>query len=171
MANKTTITAEPGKQEIFITREFDAPRELVFKAHTDPELYVQWLGPRELIMTLERFEPRDGGSYRYTHKDPNGNEYAFHGVNHEVLAPERIISTFEFEGLPEKGQVILETIKFEALPGNRTRLTGQSVFQSVAARDGMLRSGMEKGINVGYERLDELLVKRSTAGNHQATSN
>jgi uncharacterized protein YndB with AHSA1/START domain len=68
MANKTTITAEPGKQEIFITREFDAPRELVFKAHTDPELYVQWLGPRELTMTLETFEPRNGGSYRYIHK-------------------------------------------------------------------------------------------------------
>jgi len=153
MANKTTITAEPGKQEIFITREFDAPRELVFRAHTDPELYVQWLGPREVTMTLETFEPRDGGSYRYIHKDADGNEYAFHGVNHEVLSPERIISTFEFEGLPEKGHVILETIKFEALPGNRTRLTGQSVFQSVAARDGMLRSGMDKGVNEGYERM------------------
>ncbi len=164
MANTTTITAEPGKQEVFITREFDAPRELVFRAHTDPELYVQWLGPREITMTLETFEPRDGGSYRYIHKDADGNEYAFHGVNHEVLSPERIISTFEFEGLPEKGHVILETIKFEALPGNRTRLTGQSVFQSVAGRDAMLRSGMERGVNEGYERLDDLLVKRSAAG-------
>ena len=164
MANKTTITAEPGKQEVFITREFDAPRELVFKAHTDPDLYTQWLGPREVTMTLETFEPRDGGSYRYIHKDADGNEYAFHGVNHEVLSPERIISTFEFEGLPEKGHVILETIKFEALPGNRTRLTGQSVFQSVAGRDAMLRSGMERGVNEGYERLDDLLAKRSAAG-------
>jgi len=164
MANKTTITAEPGKQEVFITREFDAPRELVFKAHTDPDLYTQWLGPREVTMTLETFEPRDGGSYRYIHKDADGNEYAFHGVHHEVLAPERIISTFEFEGLPEKGHVILETIKFEALPGNRTRLTGQSVFQSVAGRDAMLRSGMERGVNEGYERLDDLLAKRSAAG-------
>ena len=171
MANKTTITAEPGKQEMFITREFDAPRELVFRAHTDPELYVQWLGPRELTMTLETFEPRNGGSYRYIHKDAGGNEYAFHGVNHEVLAPERIISTFEFEGLPEKGHVILETVKFEALPGNRTRLTGQSVFQSVAARDAMLRSGMERGVNDGYERLDEILAKGSAAGKSQTTSN
>ena len=171
MANKTTITAEPGKQEIFITREFEAPRELVFRAHTDPELYVQWLGPRELKMTLEKFEPRDGGSYRYLHKDQDGNEYAFHGVNHEVLAPERIISTFEFEGLPEKGQVILGTLKFEALPGNRTKLVSQSVFQSVAARDGMLQSGMERGVNQGYERLDALLAEASATGKSQTTSN
>jgi len=162
MSNKTKITAEPGKQEIFITREFDAPRELVFKAHTDPKLYTQWLGPRELTMTLEKFEPRDGGSYRYIHEDQAGNKYAFHGVNHEVLAPERIIGTFEFEGLPEKGHVILGTLKFESLPGDRTRLTSQSVFQSVADRDGMLRSGMERGVNEGYERLDELLAKGST---------
>jgi uncharacterized protein YndB with AHSA1/START domain len=162
MANKTTVTAEPGKQEIFITREFDAPRELVFKAHTDPELYVRWLGPRELEMTLEKFEPRAGGSYRYIHKDQAGNEYAFHGVNHEVLAPEILISTFEFEGLPEKGHVILGTVRFEALPGNRTRLTSQSVFQSVADRDGMVQSGMERGVNDGYNRLDEVLESIQT---------
>jgi uncharacterized protein YndB with AHSA1/START domain len=155
--NRTQITAEPGKQEIFITREFDAPRELVFKAHTDPELYVRWLGPRELEMILERFEPRAGGSYRYIHKDKAGNEYAFHGVNHEVLEPERLISTFEFEGLPEKGHVILGTVRFEALPGGRTRLTSQSVFQSVADRDGMVQSGMERGVIEGYERLDDLV--------------
>ena len=92
-------------------------------------------------------------------------------MNHEVLAPERIISTFEFEGLPEKGHVILGTLKFEALPGNRTRLTSQSVFQSVADRDGMVQAGMERGVNDGYERLDELLAKGSTAGKSQTTSN
>ena len=148
-------------QELFIVREFDAPRELVFKAHTDPDLYVQWLGPRELTMALERFEPRAGGSYRYIHKDGEGNEYAFHGVNHEVLAPERIISTFEFEGLSEKGHVILETVRFEALTGGRTRLTGQSVFQSVEDRDGMIQAGMERGVTEGYERLDALLEKKA----------
>ena len=94
--NDTRITAEPGKQEIIIVREFAAARELVFKAFTDPLLYVQWLGPRGLAMTLETFEPRNGGSWRYIQKDANGNEYAFHGVNHEVLPPERIIGTFEF---------------------------------------------------------------------------
>jgi uncharacterized protein YndB with AHSA1/START domain len=157
--NQTKITATPGKQEIVITREFDAPRELVFKAFTDPKLYIQWLGPRELTMILEKFEPRNGGSWRYIHKDKDGNEYAFHGVNHEVTAPERIIGTFEFEGLPEKGHVILETARFEVLPGDRTKLTSQSVFQSVADRDGMLQSGMERGVNDSYQRLDELLAK------------
>lgn len=155
--NLTQITAEPGKQEIIITREFDAPRELVFKAFTDPELYVQWLGPRELIMTLEKFEPRNGGSWRYIHKDADGNEYAFHGVFHEVLPPVRIIDTFEFEGLPEEGHVILEVDRFEELPGSRTKLTSQSVFLSLADRDGMLQSGMEEGVNDSYDRLDELL--------------
>ena len=163
MANETKTVAEPGKQEIIITREFDAPRELVFRAFTDPELYTQWLGPRELTMTLETFEPRDGGSYRYIHRDNAGNEYAFHGLYHEVTAPERIINTFEYEGLPERGHVILGTARFEALPGDRTKLTTQSVFQSVADRDGMVQAGMERGVNEGYERLDELLAKRSTA--------
>ncbi|MBE7474099.1 MAG: ATPase [Anaerolineae bacterium] len=157
--NKTNIIAEPGKQEMVITREFDAPRELVFKAFTDPELYVQWLGPRDLTMTLETFEPKSGGSWRYIHRDKEGNAYAFHGVNHEVTAPERIIGTFEFEGLPEPGHVILETARFEALPGGRTRLTVQSVFQSVEDRDGMLQSGMEEGMNDSYARLDELMEK------------
>ena len=160
MANQTKIVAEPGKQEVVITREFDAPRELVFRAFTDPELYIQWLGPRELTMTLETFEPRDGGSYRYIHRDKAGNEYAFHGLYHEVTAPERIINTFEYEGLPEKGHVILGTAKFEALPSDRTRLITQSVFQSVTDRDGMMQSGMERGVNEGYVRLDELLAKQ-----------
>jgi uncharacterized protein YndB with AHSA1/START domain len=155
--NLTKITAEPGKQEIMITREFDAPRELVFEAFTDPELYVQWIGPRGLTMILETFESRNGGSWRYIQKDADGNEFAFHGVNHEVLSPERIIGTFEFEGLPEKGHVVLQTARFEALPGNRTRMTSQSVFQSIADRDGMLQSGMEAGVNDSYDRLEELL--------------
>ena len=159
MANihKTTITAEPGKQEMLITREFDAPRELVFQAFTDSKLYVQWLGPRRLITTLETFEPRNGGRWRYIQKDQSGNEFGFHGVYHEILAPQRIIDTFEFEGLPEKGHVALETLTLEELPGGRTRLTAQSIFQSVGDRDDALHSGMEEGLNDSYERLTELL--------------
>ena len=157
--NKTVLTVEPGKQEVFVTREFDAPRELVFKAYTDPKLYVQWLGPRDLTMQLVTFEPKSGGRWRYIHKDQHGNEFGLHGVNHEVLAPERIIGTFEFEGLPEKGHVVLETVKFEELPGGRTRVTTQSVFQSVGDRDGMVQSGMERGVVDSNERLDELLEK------------
>ena len=157
--NKTVITAEPGKLDLFITREFEAPRELVFRAHTDPELYAQWLGPRELDTTFETFEPVSGGRWRFIQKDKDGNEFGFHGVNHEVMAPERIIGTFEFEGLPESGHVLLETTKFEALPGGRTRITSQSVFQSVEDRDGMVQAGMERGVVEGYERLDEILEK------------
>ena len=154
--NKTTITAEPGKQELFVTREFDARRELVFKAHTDPNLFVQWLGPRGLTTTLEGFEPTSGGSWRFVQKDTDGNEYGFHGVFHEVL-PERIIQTFEFEGLPDGGHVVLEALTFEELPNGRTRLTSQSVYRSVADRDGMVQAGMETGVVEGYERLDEIL--------------
>lgn len=153
------ISAEPGKQEILITREIDAPRELVFKAFTDPELYKQWIGPRELTTEIDVFETVNGGSWRYIQKDHEGNEYAFHGVNHEVLPPERIIGTFEYEGLPETGHVILQTLKLESLPGNRTRIIDQSVFQSVEDRDGMLQSGMELGVDESYQRLDELLEK------------
>ncbi|MGZ7182293.1 MAG: SRPBCC family protein, partial [Halobacteriota archaeon] len=155
--NPTKLTAEPAKQELIIIREFDAPRELVFKAFTDPELYAQWLGPRGLTTVLETFEPRSGGSWRYIQSDRDGNTFAFHGVNHEVLPPERIIGTFEFEGLPEAGHVILQRATFEELPDDRTRLTSQSVFLSADDRDDMLQSGMEQGINESYERLDELL--------------
>jgi uncharacterized protein YndB with AHSA1/START domain len=155
--NETKIIAEPGKQELFIIREFDAPRELVFRAHVDPKLYTRWLGPRGHSMELEKFEPKDGGSFRYVHKDPSGNKFSFHGVYHEVMAPERLIGTFEFEGLPDKGHVELDTARFESLPGGRSKLTIQAVYQSVQDRDGMISSGMEKGVKDGMARLDELL--------------
>jgi uncharacterized protein YndB with AHSA1/START domain len=156
-AKQTTIIAEPGKQEILITREFDAPRELVFKACTDPKLIPQWWGPRYLSTEVDKMDVRPGGEWRFINRDAQGTAYAFHGVYHEVLAPQRIIDTFEFEGLPETGHVTLETMKLEALPGGRTRLTVQSVFQSVADRDGMLQGGMEAGVNDTYDRLAELL--------------
>jgi uncharacterized protein YndB with AHSA1/START domain len=158
MSNKTEIAAEPGKQELFITREFEAPRELVFKAYTDPEILVKWLGPKGLKMRIEKNAEASGQPWRFIHSDENGNEFGFNGVCHELLAPERIIRTFEFEGLPEKGHVSLETAVFEELPDNRTRVTAQSVFKSVADRDGMIASGMEAGVNEGFERLDEVLA-------------
>jgi len=162
--NKTIITAEPDKQELFLTRDFDAPRELVFRAFTEPNLFVQWLGPRGYEMTLETFEPKSGGRYRYIHKDREGNAYGFHGVFHEISL-ERMIQTFEFEGLPEPGHVSLDSLKLEALPGGRTKITVHSVFQSVADRDGMIQAGMERGVNEGYERLDELLADAIAKGN------
>jgi len=157
--NQTKITAEPGKQEILITREFDAPRELVFKAFTEPELLSQWWGPSYLSTLVDTMDVRPGGQWRFINRDAQGKEYAFHGVYHEILAPERIIDTFEFEGLPQTGHVSLETLTLEELPGGRTRLTSQSVFRSVADRDGMLQSGMEEGLNESYDRLAELLKK------------
>lgn len=157
MANKTTITAEPGKQELFIIREFEAPRELVFRAYTEAELYEQWVGPDDLTMTVEKMDAVDGGSYRFVH-ERDGHKYAFHGVYHEVLAPELFIGTFEFDGLPERGHVIMGTTKFEDLGGGRSRIVHQSVFQSVADRDGMIQSGMERGVVQGYEKLDGLLA-------------
>lgn len=159
MANKTTIKAEPGKQELFIIREFDAPRELVFRAFTEPDLVKQWMGPRDLKIKIEHMNCKSGGSYRYAHADSNGMEFWFNGVVHEVHAPDRIIQTFEFEGLPERGHVALDTATFEELPGGRTRVTGQSVFKSVADRDGMINAGMERGVVDSHERLDELLAK------------
>ena len=155
--NQTTLKVEPGKQELFVIREFDAPRELVFKAFTDPKILVKWLGPKDLTCRIDKLVPGSNGYWRIVHSDKNGNEFGFHGVCHEETAPERIIRTFEFEGLPEKGHVVLETAKFEALPGGRTKLTVQSVFQSVMDRDGMVQSGMEGGMNDSYEKLDELL--------------
>ena len=159
--NETKITAEKGKQEVFIVREFDAPRELVFRAYTEGDLYIQWLGPKGYEMIIDKFEPKNNGSYRFIHKDPKGTEYVFHGVYHEVLAPERIIGTFEYDGLPEKGHVEFDTTKFEELPGGRTRVTIQAIYQTVADRDAMVSSGMEHGVKEGFEKLDEVLKKIS----------
>ena len=131
----------------------------MFRVITDPELLPQWWGPRYLSTLVDKMEVRSGGQWRYIQRDEQGNEYGFHGVYHEVLAPERIIDTFEFEGLPETGHVAMETMKLEALPGGRTRLTTQSVFQSVIDRDAVLQSGMESGLIDTYNRLDDLLEK------------
>jgi uncharacterized protein YndB with AHSA1/START domain len=152
---KAQITAEPGVPQILITREFDAPRELLYRAHTDPELLVQWMGPRRLTMAIDRYELRDCGSWRYIHRDAEGNEFGFHGVFHGSPSPDSMVRTFEFEGFP--GHVSLETATFEDL-GARTRLRINAVFQSVADRDGMIESGMESGLNEGMERLDELFA-------------
>ena len=152
----TQIIAEAGVPQIVITREFDAPRELLFRAHTDPELLVQWLGPRDLTMTIDHHDVRDGGAWRFTHRDADGNEYGFRGVYHGTPSPDGIIRTFEFEGMP--GHVSLETLTFEE-NGVKTLLRANAVYQSVEDRDGMVQSGMEAGVNDGYERLDDLVAR------------
>ena len=153
---KTQIIAEPGVPQIVITREFDAPRALLFRAFTEPELLVQWLGPRDLTMTIDRHDVRDGGTWRYIHRDADGNEYGFHGVFHGTPSVDGIVRTFEFEGVP--GHVSLETATFEE-QGGRTLLRQNAVFQSVEDRDGMIQSGMEAGVNDSMERLEELIAR------------
>jgi uncharacterized protein YndB with AHSA1/START domain len=158
---KTQVIAEPGSTRIVMTREFDAPRELVFRAHMEPELLVQWLGPRRFKMTIDRYDVRDGGTWRYVHSDDDGNAFGFHGVFHGTPSVDGAVQTFEFEGAP--GHVSLDTATFEDL-GGRTRVHVNSVFQSVEDRDAMLEHGMEGGVNEGYERLDALLARQTKAG-------
>ncbi|SEF36486.1 Uncharacterized conserved protein YndB, AHSA1/START domain [Amycolatopsis pretoriensis] len=148
----TTITARPGTPFIEITREFAAPPSAVLRAHTDPELLVQWLGPHGMEMELVEFDARSGGGYEYIHRDSRG-EYRFRGVYHTVSA-DRIIQTFEFLGAP--GEVTLESMTLTDLDG-RTRVVTQSVFPSVSARDTALESGMSRGITESFERLDKVL--------------
>lgn len=156
----TKVVAEPGKQECFIIREFDAPREMVFKAFSDPDIFIQFWGPDNVPMKIDYYNFKSGGSYRYRNFDQEGNELcAFSGVIHEVAAPERVIQTSEFDTMPERGHVVLESILFESLPGNRTKLTFHEVCRSVADRDAMVMSGMDSGLEQGFKRLDNLLEK------------
>ena len=141
---------------IRITRELDAPRSKVFRAHTDPDLVRQWLGPRGLEMTVDRWDCRTGGEYRYIHSR-DGEEFAFHGSFHEVRPEELIVQTFTYEGMPDS--VALEKVVLEDLGDGRTRLVATSLGDSFEARDAMVASGMEKGIVEGYERLDEVLAQ------------
>ncbi len=154
---KTNFIAEPGKQEIVVTRVFDAPRVSVFRACTDPKLISQWWGPRRLTNSIDRMDVRPGGIWRVVQRDADGNEYAFHGVYHAVDTLVRLVRTFEFEGTP--GHVLLETVTFEDL-GSKTKLIDQSVFQSVEDRDAMFGAGMEEGSAESMERLAEILAKK-----------
>ena len=154
--SKTAITAEPGIPMVIIAREFDAPRDLVFRAHTDPDLLVQWLGPRDLTTTIDRYEARNGGTWRYLQADAEGSTYGFHGVFHGDPSPDGIVQTFEFEGAP--GHVCLQTTTLTER-GGKTLLRTASAFQSVEDRDAMVASGMERGARDSDERLAELLAK------------
>jgi len=153
---KINLVAEPGKQEAIMVYSFEARRELVFKTFTDPNLIPQWWGPRYLTTTVDKMEVRKGGIWRFVQQDAEGNRYAFNGVYHEIAAPERLVYTFEFEGMP--GHIALEIIKFEEQDGT-TKMTDHLVFQSVEDRDGMVASGMEEGGIESMERLAELLAK------------
>lgn len=153
--NQTEIIAEPGMPQVIITRTFDAPRDLVFRAYTEPDLLVQWLGPRDLALDVDVYDVRDGGRWRYVNTDAQGNQYGFHGVFHGTPTPEAIVQTFEFEGTP--GHVKLDTVTLLEEDG-KTLMRTVAAFQSVEDRDAMVASGMERGVVDSNDRLDELLT-------------
>ena len=149
------VIAEQGINQIIVTEEFAAPPALVFRAFTEPELMKQWLGPHDYEMTIEHFDLRDGGRWQYSHTDPEGNVYTFHGVFHGIASVEAgMVQTFEFAGAP--GHVSLDTATFEPT-ATGTLLRTNTIFQSVEARDAMLNAGMTEGMQQGYAKLAELL--------------
>ncbi len=153
--NQTEITVDPDVPLVRITREFDAPPEKVFRAHTDPELFAQWTGPNGMEMRIDHFECRTGGSWRYV-MSRDGEDYGFHGSFHEVRPDELIVQTFTFDGMPDG--VALEKLVLEDLGDGRTRLTATSLVDNFEGRDAFVASGMETGVVEGYERLDQLLA-------------
>ena len=156
---ETTINADPKVPTIEIVRDFNATPDRVFRAHVDPEIYARWIGPRSTTTRVLRWDAKTGGAWAFAN-DRDGEEVAsFFGSFHEVRANERIVWTFTYEGQPDG--VSLETLTFEDLGGGRTRLRTLSVVSDFATRDGMLASGMEVGVNDGYDKLDELLAKEA----------
>ncbi|MDJ0356210.1 MAG: SRPBCC family protein [Actinomycetota bacterium] len=155
MSNALKLTVPDGVPFIDFEREFDFPVAAVFRAHSEPKLIAQWLGPRHNKIEIDHYDFRTGGSYLYHHTGPDGVSYAFSGVFHTVRENEFAIQTFEFDGYPDV--VSIEFATFEDLGDGRTRLRGHAVYPSQEARDGMASAGMEGGLSEGYERLDELL--------------
>jgi len=157
MSKKATVTANPGESVIHIERVFDAPRAKVFKAMTTKEIIEKWwLGPGYDIR-VDEYEPRDGGKWRFVQKADDGKEYAFYGIIHEIAQDERIVQTFEFTGLPERGHVSMEKMELHDLDDGKTKMTVVSTFFSAQERDGMIQSGMEDGMQNTYDMLDKVL--------------
>jgi uncharacterized protein YndB with AHSA1/START domain len=154
---ETLIEADPALPVIRITRDFDASPEKVFRAWTDPDLVSRWLGPRNSEIRIDSWDARTGGSYRYASVRDDGEEIAaFYGSFHEIRPTERLVQTFTWEGMPDG--VSLDTMTFEDLGNGRTRVVGVSVVDSLEARDAIMASGMDVGVNEGYEKLDEILA-------------
>ena len=150
----TNIEADPTVPLIRITRDFAATPEQLFRAHTDPDLFMAWNGPDSITTKIDYWDARTGGSWRYV-GSRDGEEFAFHGSFHDVR-PGRIVQTFTFEGQPD--EVALETLTFEDLGNGRTRLHAQSVVDSFESRDAWLQSGMETGVTEGYAKLEKLVA-------------
>ena len=150
-----TITT-PTDREIHVERVFEAPRDRVFAVFTDPDLIPEWWGPRDTTTVVDQMDVRPGGSWRFVIRNSDGSETGFRGTYREITPPERVVQTFEWEGMP--GYVSVETATFEDL-GDCTKVTTTSLFHTTEERDGMLESGMERGLNESYARLDELLAR------------
>jgi len=156
-SSATTKVTLPSDLEILVTREFDAPRDVVYKTMTDPKLIPQWWGPRSDKTTVDKMEVRPGGKWRFVATQPDGTTYAFRGEYREIIPGEKVVQTFEFE--PMAGHISVETATLTDLPGGRTLFTTRSVFTSKEDRDGMVESGMESGLRETYERLGEVLAR------------
>jgi uncharacterized protein YndB with AHSA1/START domain len=150
------IEADPQLPTVRITREFDAPPDKVFRAWTDPDLVARWLGPRSITTRIEHWDARTGGSYQYVAEREGEDIASFYGSFHEVRANERLVQTFTWEGMPDG--VSLDTMTFEDLGDGRTRVVGLSVVDSMEARNAMMASGMDVGVQEGYQKLDEILA-------------
>jgi uncharacterized protein YndB with AHSA1/START domain len=153
---RAAVVTTPADREIRIERVFNAPRDRVFAVYTDPQLIPEWWGPRGTTAVVDRMEVRPGGSWRFVVRNQDGSEDGFRGTYREITPPERIVQTFEWEGMP--GHVAVETATFEDL-GDSTKVTTTSLFHTTEERDGMLASGMEQGMNETYARLDEVLAR------------
>jgi uncharacterized protein YndB with AHSA1/START domain len=156
MTNPLNVNVPEGLPFIEYDREFDAPVEAVFKAHKEPDLVKQWLGPDGYDTDIDTYDFRTGGRFRFVQRGNEGEEYAFNGVYHVVRDNEFAIQTFEFEGFPDV--VSIESLTFEDLGDGRSRVRGHATYPSLEARDGMVSSGMESGMTEGYERLDKVLA-------------
>ena len=150
----TRIEADPVVPIIRITRDFQATPQQLFRAHTDPELFRQWVGPDRLTTRIDHWDARTGGSYRYVSAADDGTEFAFRGCFHDVR-PGRIVQTFTYEAEPDG--VALGTLWFDDLGGGRSRLRTQSLVDSFEGRDAWLKSGMETGLEQGYAKLDGMV--------------
>jgi uncharacterized protein YndB with AHSA1/START domain len=153
-ATNTVTVSLPSEHEIILSRDFDAPRELVFEAFSKPEHLARWWGQKDSTLPVCEMDFRPGGAWRFVEHAADGNDYGFRGEYRDIVRPERITWTFEFEGAP--GHIVVETMTFEDL-GGRTRIIGTSVFDTVEDRDEMYNSGMARGASEAYDRLDVVL--------------
>ncbi|MBK9933739.1 MAG: SRPBCC domain-containing protein [Cytophagaceae bacterium] len=153
MEQKTKIHAEPGKQEIIVTRDFDLPVALVFKAYTEPEILAQWMGTKVAKLECQSF-----GSYRFETTDPMGNVHVFSGAFHEIIPDKKIVRTFQMENTGFEVQI--EYLDFEPVTDATSKLTMHMVFRSVEFRDKLMQMPFAFGLNMAHNRLEDFFVKK-----------